>query len=117
MVNQLSALLFLAIAPAAYSGWQVTWNTVDGATSYPIYCEATPTGTGPFTAIGAPVAPPFDVSAAKPMVANTQYECWVRAAASGVESSDSNHLVVTEPGPVQTITLPGAPTTIQLEYN
>ena len=116
-MKRYAALTLALSAPIASAAWQVTWDAVPGATTYPIYCEPAPIGTGPFAPIGAPAAPPFNVSDATPMVENTQYECWVRAAADGVESSDSNHLIVTEPGPVQTITLPAAPTTVQFNYN
>ena len=74
----------------------LVWDGVIGAEIYPVFCERTPIGTGPYTAIAKPSTTQVDLTE-KEMPVGVEMECWVRAAlADGSrESSDSNHITHT----------------------
>jgi hypothetical protein len=104
--------LVLLAAPAM-AAINVTWDIVEAATGYKVYCEATPIGAGPYVADFTVQAPPVDIEAAAPV--NVQTECWITAYAAAAESADSNHIVFTNPGPFQVIQMLTPPSTVNFQ--
>ena len=87
-----------------------TWDPVTGADGYYFYCEPTPLAGGPYTPDETIVAPEVTFDAEPFLPVNVQHECWVTAYDAATESADSNHYVLTNPGPfqvIQTLTPPG----------
>jgi hypothetical protein len=93
------ALLFASAA--AFGEIPVTWDEVLGATGYRIYCETRPLSGGPYTPDFDVPLPPVDIESAAPV--GVQTECWVTAYDATQESAESNHIVFTNPGPLQVI--------------
>ena len=117
----LSAMVSVIMAASfgtAMADGIATWGFVQGAEKYPFFCIPVPIGAGPFTPIAEPTTETLVITDAQ-LPIGVEHECWVRAAkADGSEESpDSNHVMVTNPGPYQviyTLTAPGG-ITIQLQ--
>ena len=86
-----------------------TWDPVTGADGYRFYCEPTPLAGGPYTPDNSTAETTFDAEPFLPV--GEQQECWVTAYDATTESADSNHYVLTNPGPfqvIQTLTPPAS---------
>jgi hypothetical protein len=93
---------FLMLASAGASGAiNLTWDPVPAATGYYVYCEPQPLSGGPYTPGQSVITEFADVEAQIPALETR--ECWVTAYDATSESADSNHLVITNPGPFQVI--------------
>ena len=101
MKKLLIATALLFASTVAIGEINVTWDTVPGATGYRLYCEPTPLPVGPYTPDFEVPLPPVDIESAAPV--GTPVECWVTAYNTETESADSNHIVLTNPGPFQVI--------------
>lgn len=89
----------------------LTWDTVDGADGYNVYCA--PVGDTP--AADPVAAPPYTLVSPP---AGVSQECYVTATSStlGVESADSNHIQFTPPEVAQTIVVPGQPSNVTIQW-
>ena len=99
-MKMLPAVLLL-VSLGAYGEIVFTWDPVTGADGYRFYCEPTPLAGSPYTPDGSTAETTFDAEPFLPV--GEQQECWVTAYNAETESSDSNHYVLTNPGPFQVI--------------
>jgi len=103
-------ILFLLVSLSASGEILFTWDPVTEAEGYRFYCEPTPLAGGTYTPDGTVVAPEVTFDAEPFLPVGEQQECWVTAYNTETESADSNHYVLTNPGPfsvIQTLTPPG----------
>ena len=103
--------LLLFVSLGASGEIVFTWDAVTGADGYRFYCEPTPLAGGPYTPDGTIVAPEVTFDAEPFLPVGEEQECWVTAYNATTESADSNHYVLTNPGPfqvIQTLTPPGS---------
>lgn len=108
----ISLISFIVSSPI-YAAPMVVWDASAGAEGYNVYCGETPVGTPPAIDVGNVLA--YDLAAT--VSAGIQYECWVTAYAAGfAESADSNHLQFTPPQTVQTIVVPGQPSSVTVSW-
>ena len=110
-MTRLAALLLVPSLAAAAPTLQ--WDASSGAEGYNVYCGEIPLTT--VTPVDVGNALTHDLSGS--VSAGTQYECWVTAYAAGLgESADSNHVQFTPPNAVQTVVVPGQPSSVTISW-
>ena len=113
MIRFLMTLIGLVVWSHAIAYPLLLWDPSDGAEGYKVYCDPTPIVDTP-TPIPT-VDTSYDMTGA--VTPGVQYECWVTAYAAGVpDSADSNHIRFTPPTTVQTIVVPGQPSSVTISW-
>ena len=103
-------LLFASIGSATPI---LQWDASNGAEGYNVYCGETPVVTSAATDAGNVTTYDIDTMVS----AGVESECWVTAYAAGfAESADSNHIRFTPPAAVQTILVPGQPSSVTISW-
>jgi hypothetical protein len=113
-------LLFYCFILLAMIGWGLAqaaptlqWDASAGAEGYNVYCSTLPVVVPIPTDAGNALA--YDLVAV--VTPGTALECWATAYAAGFsESADSNHIQFTPPAVVQTIIVPGQPSSVTISW-
>ena len=112
MRNLIGTLILLLSTSA--NAVSLQWDASAGAEGYKLYCGVVPIAVTP-TAIDIGNVTTYDISAL--VSVGIQSECWVTAYAAGVpDSADSNHIRLTPPTTVQTIVVPGQPSSVTIQW-
>jgi len=107
------AWLLLVLPFSALAVPTLQWDTSSGAEGYNVYCGPTPVGSP--AAVDAGNQTTHDLAGS--VTPGVQYECWVTAYAAGFpESADSNHIQFTPPETVQTLVVPGQPSSVTISW-
>ena len=113
-MKTLGFVVILLLASAVSAAPTLTWDPSAGAEGYKMYCGAVPVITTP-TPIDVGSVTSYDIAAL--VSPGIQSECWVTAYAAGVsDSADSNHVRLTPPTAVQTIVVPGQPSSVTIQW-
>ena len=107
-------LLIFLFPLAVFSAPTLQWDASTGAEGYNVYCGETPITTAAPVDVGNVTT--YDLFGS--VINGVEYECWVTAYSTtlGVESADSNHIQFAPPQIVQTLVVPGQPSSVTVSW-